>query len=773
MNAHTPLTLSRRNLLRSGALVIAIGFTDPARVLAADAGSDDPKPLDPTELDSWLAIDAKGKVTVFFGKCDMGQGSDVAMAQIVAEDLDVPFSAVQVVQGDSFLTVNQGDASGSFAVSLAGPALRQAATEARRVLVERAALAWNVAPESLSVRDGVISSATPKKSITYAKLIGGKKIRAKIGWNKAIGNTLILTAQTKPKTPDQYKVVGQSFPRYDIPGKVFATEDFVTDVRLPGMLHGRVVRPPAAGASVQAVDDSSIADIPGVRVVHKGDFVAVVAEKEWNAIRASRALKVTWSQPANAFPEPATLYDVIRAAPSTKSDTPINTGKLEDGMARAAKIMSADYEWPFQSHACMGPACGVVDARVDGATIYSGTQKPHFASVGVAKLLGLPPEKVRTVWMRGPGSYGRNDAGDALMEAAVLSQAVGKPVRVQWMRHEGTGWDPKGPASIHKVRAGLDATGKVIAWDHLSRGFSRYDVAQIENDPGETLVGQTMGAKPLLAPAFAISEDSYDFENKRVGWDTIPPLLDKVSPLRTAHVRDPLGPQCHFASESFIDELAAATNADPVAFRLAYLKEERDINVIEAAAEKAGWKAGSACTRRGKDGDLLTGQGIAYTRREALGTTTYVCVVSDITVDPKTGHVHVRKFTVAHECGLIINPDTLRRVIEGNLVQGLSRTLHEEATFDPHNVTSVDWNTYTILDVDGTPDAVDIVLLNRLDVKSSGAGEGAIRTVAASINNAIFEATGVRIRRAPLSPARVKAALTNALNTQQPETGNG
>jgi CO/xanthine dehydrogenase Mo-binding subunit len=497
-------------------------------------------------------------------------------------------------------------------------------------------------------------------------------------------------------------------------------------------------------------------------VVRKGDFVAVVADKEWNAIRGARALKVTWSTPPNAFPDMAALYDGIRAAPATKSDTPIKVGNVDDGFARAAKVMTADYEWPFQSHASMGPACGIVDAKSDGARVWSGTQKPHFAAIGVAKLLGLPPEKVRVIWMRGPGAYGRNDAGDALMDAAYLSQATGRPVRVQYMRNEGTGWDPKGPASIHKVRAGLDANGKVIAWDHLSRGFSRYDVAQIENDPGETLIGQMMGAKPQLAPAFAISEDSYDFENKRVGWDTIPPLLDKVSPLRTAHVRDPLGPQCHFASESFVDDIAAAVKADPVAFRLSYLKEERDIGVIKAAAEKVGWKAGPIGTRRGKEGNLLLGQGIAYTKREALGTTTYVCVVSDVAVDPATGRVHVRKFTVVHDCGLIINPETLKRVIEGNLVQGLSRAMHEETLYDAHAVTSVDWATYPILDIDGTPDEVDIVLVNRPEVKSSGAGEGAIRTVAASLNNAIFEATGVRIHRAPLSPARVKAALSNA-----------
>ena len=761
-----PVPLSRRRVLQGG-LVIGFAIAAPRAGFAAD-GEATPtgatvKALDPTEIDSWLSVDAKGKVTVFFGKVDMGQGSDVAMGQIVAEELDVPFSSVAVVQGDTLLTINQGDASGSFAVSHAGPALRVAAAEARKVLLDRAAASWGVGADQVTVQNGIVSfTADPKKTITYAKLVGGKHFNAKVGWNNQIGNTLILTGQAKPKTPDQYKIVGTSPPRYDIPGKVFGTLDYVTDIRVPGMVHGRIIRPAVAGSVPVSVDESSIAGIPGARVVRKGDFLAVVADKEWNAIRASQKLKVTWSDAPNAFPDMAAIYNHIRQAPSTKSDAPVNVGKVDDALPRAAKVMSADYEWPFQSHASMGPACAVVDARPDGATVWSGTQKPHFASLGVAKILNLPPEKVRTIWVHGPGAYGRNDAGDALMEAAVLSQAVGKPVRVQYSRNEGTGWDPKGPASVHRIRAGLDASGKIIAWDFLSRGFSRYDVAQIENDPGETLVGQMMGAKPQLAPAFAIAEDNYVFENKRVGWDTIPPLLDKVSPLRTAHMRDPLGPQCHFASECFFDDIAAATNADPVAMRLSYLREERDIAVIKAAAEKAGWKAGPLGARRGKNGNLLTGQGIAYTQRNALGVTTYVCIVSDVEVDPATGRVHVKRFTVAHDCGLIINPETLKRVIEGNVVQGLSRAMHEETTFDARSVTGVDWATYPILEIGDTPDEIDIVLINRPTVKSSGAGEGAIRTVAASLNNAIYEATGIRIRRAPLTPARVKAALTSA-----------
>ena len=755
MNANTDLSLSRRALLQStGGLVVAFSVGDAGQVFAAATGADGKPPLLPTELDSWISIGRDGAVTVFFGKIDGGQGTDLAMAQIVAEEMDVPLSRVSVVQGDTGRTVNQGGASGSTGVRFAGAALRVAGAEARRVLVTRAAEKLGVAADRLAVADGVVSvMGDPAKKISYAEMVGGGYFHSQIGWNKQYGNPLALSSPAKPKSPDQYKVVGTSPPRFDVHGKVFGTTPWVQDVRVNGMLHGRMIRPAIPGASIVSVDESSIADIPGAKVLRKADFIGVVAPREWDAIRAAQRLKVTWSDVPDPFVDQAQLYDHIRKAPVSKSDKQ-EKGEVDAAFARAAKIVEADYEWPFQSHASMGPGCAVADVRPDGVTVWTGTQKPHFAAEGVAGCLGVPVEKVHAIWVTGPGSYGRNDAGDVTMDAAVLSQLVGKPVRVQYMRYEGHGWDPKAPASVHKGRAALDAQGNVIAIDFSSKGFSRLETNSTEADPGDTLAGMLLGHKPPRAQAFNLPDNAYTFENKRMSWETVAALLPGPSPLRTSHMRDPLGPQITFASESFVDEVAYAVGADPVEFRLKYLKEPRDRAAVQAAAEKAGWKPGKAGTRRTKRGDIVTGRGVAYTQR----TNTIVAIVADVEINEKTGAIRVPRVTVAHDCGLIVNPAALRRVIEGNVCQGLSRTIHEEVQFDRKGVRSVDWLTYPILDITEAPPVVDIVLLNHPEAISTGAGEATMRPLAAAVNNAIFEATGIRIRRAPLNAARIKTS---------------
>jgi CO/xanthine dehydrogenase Mo-binding subunit len=756
MNANTELSLSRRTMLQStGALVVAFSMSEAGDVLAQMAAVGGGKPaLLPTELDSWIAIAPNGAVTIFFGKIDGGQGTDLAMAQIVAEELDVPIRSVNVVQGDTARTVNQGGASGSTGVRFAGAALRVAGAEARRVLVMRAAEKLGVAPERLTVNDGVVTAiGDPAKKISYAEIIGGGLFHSQIGWNNQYGNPLALTAPAKPKTFDQYKLVGTSPPRFDVAGKVFGTSPWVSDIRVDGMLHGRMIRPAVAGASVVSVDEASIADIPGARVVRKGDFIGVVAPKEWDAVKASQKLKVNWSQVADPFPDQAQLYDFIRKAPVTKRDSN-EKGAVDAAFAGAAKIVEANYEWPFQSHASMGPGCALADVRADGVTVWTGTQKPHFAAQGVAGVLGVPVEKVHAIWVTGPGSYGRNDAGDVTMDAAVLSQAVGKPVRVQYMRYEGHGWDPKAPASVHHGRAALDAQGNVLAIDFSSKGFSRLETNSTESDPGDTLAGMLLGHKGARTAAFNLPDNAYTFENKRLSWECIAALLPGPSPLRTSHMRDPLGPQITFAHESFIDEVAYAANADPVEFRLKYLSEPRDRAALQAAAEKAGWKPGRAGARRTTRGDVVTGRGVAYTQR----TNTIVAIVADVEVNTRTGALRVPRVTVAHDCGLIINPDALRRVIEGNVVQGLSRSIHEEVQFDRRSVRSVDWLTYPIVDITEAPPVIDIVLLNHPEAIATGAGEATMRPLAAAINNAIFEATGTRIRRAPLNPVNIRAA---------------
>ncbi len=753
------LQLTRRSVVQGAGLFVfsigvPVGLDTMLNIQSAMAQGGKPA-LVPTELDSYLAINADGSVNVYFGKIDGGQGTDVAVGQMVAEELDVPMKSVKVIMGDSTLTLNQGGASGSNGVQLGGMQMRRVAAEARQVLVNAAAQKLNVPAEKLVVNDGIVSvSDNPAQKVSYADLIGGRFFNVKLEWNGKIGNELATTGTAKLKSPDQYKIVGKSIPRSDIADKLYGTYDYVTDIKLPGMVHGRMIRPPVAGAVPEKIDESSIKEFPGARVVQINGFLGVIADKEWDAVKAAQKLKVQWSDAKPALPEQAALYDTIRKATPRKSEVPTNKGNVEEAFKTAAKIVEAEYEWPYQSHASMGPACAVVSFKDGAAEVWTGSQKPHYVGDGVAAILDIPVEKVHTIWAMGPGSYGRNEAGDAAMDAAVLSKAVGKPVRVQWMRNEGHGWDPKAPASIHKVRAALDADGKVIAYDYYSKGYSRVDVNSNESKPRDTLAGHLMGVELKSGDNFGVPGENYTFENKRVAWDTIAPPLERASPLRTSHMRDPVGPQIHFASESFIDELAVATNSDPIAFRLKYLTNERDIAVIKGAAERAKWEP-RVSPRKEQSGDKLLGRGFAYATRGG----TRVAIIADVEVDRKTGKVWGRKYTVAHDCGQIINPDTLKRVIEGNIVQSTSRALWEEVKFDPKSVTSIDWLTYPILDMTEAPETVDIVLINRPTVNPSGAGEGATRPTAAALANAIFDATGVRIRRAPLTPERVKASL--------------
>jgi nicotinate dehydrogenase subunit B len=750
------LSIARRDLLKAaGALVVAIATPAVIGEALAQSGSETKPPLQPTQLDSWIAVHADGSVTAFFGKMDMGQGVDVAIGQIVAEELDVSPARVKVVMGDTAVTVNQGGASGSTGVERGGIPLRNAAAEARRILLEMAAERLKIPVVRLAAADGVVSGLDdPEKRVGYGDLIGGRYFDERLDWNGKLGNQLVASGQAKPKRPDQYKVVGQSIPRRDVAQKVFARLDYVTDVKVADMLHGRMIRPPVAGAVPVEVDEHSVSEIPGVRVVWKQGFLGLVAEKEWNAIRAAERLKVTWSKTEPPLLDQAALYDHLRDAPARHREVPVQEGAIEPAFASAARIVSAEYEWPFQSHASMGPACAVVSVKDGVATVWTGSQKPHYTRDGVAGILNLPAEKVRAIWVRGPGSYGRNDAGDAAIDAAILAQEVGRPVRVQGMRQEGHGWDPKGPASIHRARAALGPDGAVLAHHFESKGFSRIDTDTNESNPSHSLGGQLLGLPLVSKDGFGAPAESYAFPNRLLAWETVAPLLDRASPLRTSHLRDPVGPQLNFASESFIDELAAATDSDPVEFRLRYLRQPREIAAVKAATERAGWESRPSGRRDQGSADVATGRGIAYAQRGH----TIVAVVAEVEVERRTGKVRPRRFIVAHDCGLIVNPDGLRYCIEGNIAQGTSRSLWEEVMFDRAGVTSVDWASYPILDIAEAPEAIDIVLINRTELPPYGAGEAAIRPVAAAIANAIFDATGVRLRRAPFTPDRVKAS---------------
>ncbi|HEY2531442.1 MAG TPA: molybdopterin cofactor-binding domain-containing protein [Xanthobacteraceae bacterium] len=752
---------SRRTVLKAGgALVVFISAAqsfDLAR--AADAAMLAPvKPsLTPDQLSSYIAVNADGTVSAFFGKMDMGQGLLVAIGQMVAEELDVAFDSVKVFMGDTAITVNQGGASGSTGIQEGGKQMRMAAAEARRVLVELAADKLGFPGDQLMVTDGIVHAASDAaKKISYADLVGGRFFTVHLDWNGKYGNPLYAPGKAQPKDPKDHKIVGRPIKRQDVAPKVFAQQDFCTDVKVAGMVHGRMVRPRVAGAAPVKVDESSIKGIPSARVVWDNGFLGVVADKEWDAIKAARQLKVEWSSAPPPFPDQTALYEHIRKEPSRKRAVEgKQAGNVDAAFTNAARVIEAEYEWPFQSHASMGPACALVEIKDGQVTCFSGTQKSHFVRAGLAAILQVPAENVHVIWTPGPGSYGRNDADDAAIDAAVLARAVGKPVRVQYMRDQGTGWDPKGPASIHRARAAIDASGNVVAYDFLSKGFSRVDVNTNGSEPYDTLAGQTLGVELKPGDGFGVPADSYGFANRRTAWETIPALLDRASPLRSSHLRDPVGPQIHFASESFMDEVAAALDIDAVEFRLRHLQDPRDIAVVKAAAEKAGWQTRPS-PRRDQSGEQVSGRGIAYAQRSG----TRVAMVAEVDVDRRSGKIWVRRFTVAHDCGQIINPDGLRMTIEGNIVQGISRTLWEEVTFDRNTVTSVDWLSYPILDITETPDEVDIVLINHPEIAPSGAGEPSSRPVAAAIANAIFDATGVRIRRVPFSPDHVKSALS-------------
>jgi CO/xanthine dehydrogenase Mo-binding subunit len=752
-------TFSRRSALKAGgAFVVSIGMPVGLDTLiginAANAQGARP-PVAPNQLSSYIAINADGTVSAFFGKADLAQGLYTAIGQIVAEELDVPFKSVTVIMGNTATSVNQGGASGSTGLQMGGKQMRMAAAEARRVLVEMAAEKLGVPADRLTVTDGVISDGS--KKVSYGELIGGRYFNVELQWNKEYGNTLYAPGKAQPKKPSEYKIVGQPLRREDIAPKVYARQDFVTDVKVPGMVHGRVIRPPVAGATAVSIDEGSIKSIAGAKVVRDKDLIGVVADNEWDAIKAAQALKIEWSNASPPFPDNAgAIYDHIRKAAVRKRQVEgKEAGNVDEAFKSAARVIEAEYEWPFQSHASMGPGCGIVEIKGDQATVWTGSPKPHFCRDGVAAILNLPPEKVEARFYAGSGAYGRNDGGDAAMEAAVLARAVGKPVRVQYMRAQGTGWDPKGPASIHRAKAAIDASGKVIAYEFASKGFSRIDVNTNESKPWDVLAGHLLGEPLKSGDGFGVPAESYEFDNRRTSWETIAPLLDRASPLRTSHLRDPVGPQIHFASESFIDEVAAALNLDPVAFRLRHVKDPRDIAVIKAATEKAGWQARPS-PRRDQTGSTVSGRGMAYSQRAG----TRVAVVAEVDIDRTTGKIWARKFTVAHDCGLIVNPRGLTQTIEGNVIQGISRTIWEEVAFDRRNVTSVDWLTYPILDITETPEKVDVVLINHPEIASSGAGEPSIRPMAAAIANAIFDATGVRLRRVPFSPERVKASMS-------------
>ena len=767
-------SISRRQLLKSsGALVVSFSLYGPlsralaqsqetpeARPFAAervDLGTFTPGPgdyLDPKELDSWLAVMQDGSITMFTGKVDIGTGTRTALAQIVAEELDVPFHRVTMAMGDTAKTVDQGRTVGSNTIPRGGPQLRQAAAAARGELLKLASNRLGAPVEQLTVMDGVVTvSGKPEKKISYGDLIGGKRFNVKItatGYQAA----MVVAADVKAKSYKDYKIVGTSVPRVDLPPKFTGEYTYTPDFRVPGMLHGRPVRPYTAVAKPLKVDQSSIAHIPGVvKVVQEGSFVGVVAETEWAAIQAAKALKVTWSKPQTQMPANREAVDTyLTDTKPVRELTATKRGDVDAAFSQASKTLNATYRWPFQNHGMMLPSCAVADVRGDKATIWTGAQGPFTTRDRVSIMMKVAKKNVEVRYVEASGCYGRLTADDAAEDAVLMSRAVGKPVRVQWMRADEQVWDPKGPQQLTVVRAAIDAQGKVTAWDYLDRSFP-----WTESQGTPQLAERQIGIEPTNSGnpnGAGGGGEIYDFEHMKIESKTIPWMFAEPMPLRTASLRSPGEPPRVFATESFVDEIAAELRMDPVQFRLAYLKNDKRISeALRTVAEKSGWTErpshASVSTEK-----ILKGRGVAVDQRGG----SIPAVVADVEVDTSTGKVRVTRITMAYDCGLIINPDGVKNQIEGNIMQGVSRTLLEEVNFDATGVKSVDWATYPVLRFEDVPE-VEIHLINRPELPATGAAETPIVVIPAVIANAIFDAAGVRLREIPFTPERVLNAL--------------
>ena len=566
---------SRRDFLKtSGFLVVSAGAISLADIAAVqDAGPyADP---DFRQLDSWIVIRGDNTATFYVGKTDLGQGTGTAFRQIMSDELDIPYDKTTVVMGRTDITVDQGGSGGSDALQTDGWPMRRVAAEARRVLLEMAATRFGVTSDRLAVSDGVISIRNdPSRRVTYGELIGGKRFNVAL-----TGKDIDATAGiAKVKTVQELRMVGQSPRRFDIPPKVDGSLQWAVGVRLPGMLHARNVKPPVAGAKLLGIDESSVRGIPGfVRVVRKGNYVAVVCEREEQAIRAARQLKVNWQKPPVApFPTSEDLFDYMRGATPTSTIAPVTSGDIARGLAGAAKVLEAVYDVPFQGHTAIGPAHATADPSNDQMTIYSNDMKSYGLRNGVAQFLQMPRDRVRVIWMDGPQAFGRTAADDAGFEAAFLAKELGRPVRVQWMRQEETAWDTKGPAYTISMRGGLDADGNLVALNYEARACDHNHLGY--NEPDTVLIAQLTGMRRPTPARGGVStpSDMYVIPNRRMAGHVVGLPVVWETPVRTGNLRDPNGPQVTFASESFIDELAAAVKADPVAFRLKLLTASAD-----------------------------------------------------------------------------------------------------------------------------------------------------------------------------------------------------
>ena len=744
----------RRDLLKAGGALI-IGFSWRGSLFAQQmdavglvAGPDQP---DPNRLDTWLAIHSDNNATIFMGFVELGQGATTALLQIAAEELDLEMSQVKSVRVETHTAPNQGGTVAGSAIMRGGPRIRAAAAEARLTLLTLASKKLNVPVDHLAVSKGIVSLVdNPKRSVTYGELVGGKTLGVP------------FTGKAPLKRPSEYKIVGKRLPRNDIPEKVSGKYVYAQHVRMPGMLHGRIVRPRGqnaygAGAGVVDIDETSIRNIPGAQVVRKRDFIGVVAPREWDAVRAAQQLKVTWDT-TPSLPGSAGLYEKMRTE-KTMDTVALERGDVASALGRAAHVVSKIYRCPYQSHAPFGPNCAIADVKADSALVMCSTQNVYLSRDKVAKVLGMPVDKVGIQYYEGSGTFGHSCHDDAAEAAAVMSQVVEKPVRVQFMRWDEHGWDNYGPAHLAEVHAGADGDGNIVAYEYhgtqhiwarteTSEQLALGTAAQ-ENEtaPGP---GRPLGAAQTVTP-FTLGA-MYGIPNMRL----VNHRVSGQGYLKGQSLRSPLDVSFSFASEQAIDELAYLADMDPFVFRQRNIKDSRWLGVLNAVANASRWTPRKAASNL-SDTKVVKGRGIA------LGThlTSYGAAVAEIEVDKESGRIVAKHMYGALDVGLAVNPAFVENQITGMLVQATSRILMEEVTFTETNVTSLDWDTYPILRFEECPEVTAIVV-QQMNEKSDAAGEEVIGPAAAAIANAFFDATGVRLQEYPLTPNRVLAALGRA-----------
>jgi nicotinate dehydrogenase subunit B len=762
--------ISRRRFIKgSGALIVGFTAARLTNGLGTSPGSASAQRLDgagSNQLDSWIAIAADGSVTAYTGKCELGHGLYTAQMQLIAEELGVSVGRVKLIQCDTGLTPDQGTTSGaqSHPTNFNQGNLGLAGATAREALLQRASTRLGVPTDQLAISDGVIAvKGDSSRTVGYGELIGGRPFG------------LALNPAAKRKRPGDWTVLGTAVPRVEFPAMVTGLFEYAHNVRVPGMLHGRVVRPPAVGATLVSVDEASVRGLPGVvKVVVKKDFVGVVAEKPWQAIQAAGKLKVAW-RAGTGLPSQRDFYEYLRNQKPTRDTFLVNSKDVDETLARASQVLKATYHYPYQMHGSIGSSCAVADVQGEKATIWSPTQAVHPLKNSAAMVLGLRPENVRVIFRMGSGCYGCNGADTVSYDAALLSQAVGKPVRVQLTRKDEMAWENYGFAFVIDQRVGLSADGTIVAWEQEAWSPT-LGGRPGSNSPGSVVTGFLAGFEPPTFTPRAPAPDPTGFANNsnadpayvtgcvggrcggtgKVASQRV--LTHNVkSPFWTGPLRSPERLQNTFAHESVMDEVAALVKADPVEYRLRHLSDPRLIDVVKAAAKTANWEARPSPRPGARRNGVAVGRGISCVLYE--GDNGYCAMVADVEVNQDTGRVIVKRLVIANDSGPISNPDGLRNQLEGGALQGMSRALMEEVTWDDQKVTSIDWRTYRPLYLGAEVPNIETVLINRTDVRAMGAGETAVTVTAAAIGNAIFDATGARIRQAPFTTERVKSAL--------------